>query len=158
MCRRSVCSCACVCSSWHDLAADNSVWHNHITQEYFRPSLLAYSAAHLAVGWKDTAETQYAATTAAVDSCHVAAHASLSKGSRPVKEGHAGSIQQQQQAAAIAGAMALSTSNAPGVLKSLFSAGMVRKQPSQDLPNHYLSRLMSCLLFPGRLSAQRAFV
>jgi hypothetical protein len=108
------------------------MWHNHVTQEYFRPSLLAYSAAHLPAGWKHTAAARHAAITAAA-----AAHASLLQGSQPIEEGHAGSMQQQQAAASAeasaAGQPVGPTSNAPGVLKSLFSAGLVSERPSHDL-------------------------
>lgn len=109
-CRRSTAICAAVCHSWHSVAEEDCLWQRHICYEFFRPGLLAYSAAYLG-GWKQPESGCTAGTggaTAAAAASKILLHAT--------HQGPEATAHHQPQ---------------HGLLKQLFSVGLVgRARPA----------------------------
>lgn len=118
-CRRSLVACACVCRNWLEAAHEDRLWLNHLEHEYFRPILVAYSAAHLPAGWQDpslAASTAAAAAGVSVMGLLQPFNESCSSTSLTVEQRH---LQD--------------SSRAPHLLKNLFAAGRVSGRINGDV-------------------------
>jgi hypothetical protein len=112
LCRRSLVCCSCVCRGWRDAAHEDRLWSKHLEHEYFRPVLVAYSAAKLPTGWQDPS---LAASTAAA-----AAGISVLGLLQPSNDSCSSTALNVEQRCL------QESPTAPQLLKDLFAAGRVR--------------------------------
>jgi len=68
--RRALCCCAAVCRFWQEVADEDALWHQVILTEFYRPNLLAYTAAWLPAGWPDAEGSAVLAVAAARAALH----------------------------------------------------------------------------------------
>lgn len=115
---RALATCQAVCRSWRTLAADEQLWQQHVSSEFFRFGLLTYAAAVLPAGWKEAGASNTSAAAAARSVLALPAPASNA-------------------------ATASSSSSTPGVLKSIFSAGLLHAAAPHQA---HLSRFHTAVL------------